>query len=87
MIKVTKAINLGQLDQEYNGEGLIGSLDDNGNHTAVGLAECNTGNEAELQAAIDKHIAIDNQAIRAADKAALLTKLGITEDEARLLLG
>jgi len=27
------------------------------------------------------------EAIRAADKAALLAKLGITEDEARLLLG
>jgi hypothetical protein len=86
MIKTTKKINLSQLDKEYNGEGLIGTLDDKGDTIEVGLADNNSGNETELKAVLDTHIAIDEQAIRAADKAALLAKLGITEDEAKLLL-
>lgn len=38
--------------------------------------------EAELKAA-----KLEAEAVKAAEKAALLQKLGITEDEARLLLG
>jgi hypothetical protein len=86
MIKTTKKINLAQLDKEYNGEGLIGTSDDNGNHIEIGLAENNSGSELELKAVLDNHIAIDEQAIRAAEKSVLLAKLGITADEARLLL-
>jgi hypothetical protein len=86
MIKTTKKINLAQLDKEYNGEGLIGTLDNNGNTIEIGLAENNSGNEEELKAVLDNHIAIDEQAIRDAEKSALLVKLGITADEAKLLL-
>jgi hypothetical protein len=86
MIKVTKKINLGQLDREYNGEGLIATLNDNGALTEIGLADNNSGNETELQEIIKNHIAIDEQAKAAADRAALLSKLGITEEEAKLLL-
>lgn len=86
MIKTTKKINLAQLDKEYNGEGLIGTLDDNGNTIEIGLADNNSGNEEELKAVLDNHIAIDNKAAKVAQKAALLDKLGISEDEAKLLL-
>ena len=84
MIKVNKIINLGQLDLEFNGQGLIANLDDKNNITEVGLAECNSGTQEHLIAAIAKHKAIIRD--YAAEKAALLTKLGITADEAKLLL-
>ena len=87
MIKVTKPINLGQLDQELNGLGLIGSVDENKNTIAVGLADNNPATEAELKSAIDGHIAIDELAATATQKAALLARLGITADEAKLLIG
>ena len=87
MIKVNKKINLAQLDEEFNAKGLIGVVDENGNHTEIGLAENNDGNLAELEVAISNHIAIDENQIATAAKKALLEKLGITEEEAKLLLG
>jgi hypothetical protein len=86
MIKITKPVNLAQLDREYNGQGLNATLDDNGAIIEIALADNNSGNEAELKVILDKHVAIDEQAQKASDKAALLSKLGITEDEAKLLL-
>jgi hypothetical protein len=38
-MKVTKKINLGQLDQELNGKGLNGVLDDKGVLVEVSLTE------------------------------------------------
>ena len=44
--------------------------------------------EADAKAYADEKAAEDaDKAVKAADKAALLAKLGITEDEAKLLLG
>ena len=87
MIKVNKKVNLAQLDQEYNGEGLNGVLDNKGNYVEIGLAANNSGTEKELIAILNNHDAKDFQAEQKIEKAALLAKLGITEDEARLLLG
>ena len=87
MIKVNKKVNLAQLDQEYNGQGLNGVLDDLGNCVEIGLASNNTGSEEELKECLDKHIAKDLEVERIVQKAALLAKLGITADEAALLLG
>jgi hypothetical protein len=56
-MKVTKKINLGQLDQELNGKGLNGVLDDKGVLVEVSLTEHNDATQAELKAAIDAHIA------------------------------
>jgi hypothetical protein len=86
MIKVNKKINLAQLDKELNGLGLNASLNENKEIVEVSLTENNNATEAQLKAAIDAHIAIDEIAARATQKAALLERLGITEDEARLLL-
>ena len=43
--------------------------------------------QAQAAAGIAAHQPIDTYAIKQADKAALLAKLGITEAEARLLMG
>jgi hypothetical protein len=80
MIKVNKKINLAQLDNELNGLGLIATLDEDKQIVEVGLADNNTATEAQLNTAIDAHIAIDEIAARATQKAALLERLGISED-------
>lgn len=50
--------------------------------------EMNAKELAEWNAVIaEKEALAAAEAVKAADKAALLSKLGITEDEARLLLG
>lgn len=87
MIKVNKKINLKQLDDELNANGLIASLNDNYEVIAVGLASNSTISEDDLAVGIEAHKAIDFNAEAEAAKAALLAKLGITEEEARLLLG
>jgi hypothetical protein len=43
--------------------------------------------EKQIEAAAKAEIENSEKAAKAAEKAALLAKLGITEDEARLLLG
>ena len=42
---------------------------------------------AKTSEIVGKHIAIDSQITKATEKAALLARMGLTEDEARLLLG
>jgi hypothetical protein len=96
MIKVDKYINLSQLDKEYNGEGLIGTLDDNNNYVEVGLTEFNSGNELELQEVINNHIAVSaeqlaiekatEEAARLSAKLAIYAKLGLTEEEINTLI-
>jgi hypothetical protein len=87
MLKVTKPINLRQLDQEYNGKGLISKNDENDNPIEISLAENNDGSLEELTKIIAKHIAIDESKARETERQILLDKLGITSDEAKLLLG
>jgi hypothetical protein len=86
-MKVNKKINLWQLDQELNGKGLNATLNENKEIIEVTLADNNDATEAQLESAIAAHIAIDEAEAKATQKAALLERLGITEDEARLLLG
>ena len=85
MAITSKEINLTQLDQELGGKGLIADFNDNKKKLIL-ASENSDITEAELEAAIAAHIAIDDNAVREADKAALLAKLGITADEAKLLL-
>ena len=85
-MKVNKPINLSQLDKEFNGKGLNSTLDENGNVIEVLLTEHNDGLEEDLQAAIDAHVAIDDNAVKAAEKQAILDQLGITAEQAKLLL-
>jgi hypothetical protein len=87
MIKVNKKINLAQLDKELNGKGLNGVMNENSEIIEISFAENNDATESQLKKALDAHIAIDEVAAKAAQKAALLERLGITEAEAKLLLG
>jgi hypothetical protein len=56
-MKTNKPINLYQLDQELNGKGLNATLDDNKKVIEVTLADNNDATEAQLEAAINAHIA------------------------------
>jgi hypothetical protein len=91
MIKFTKPqeLNGSQLRKELRDGGVsisddvfAVSLDDDEN-LLLEIADQDKAKASEIVAA---HIAIDESVIRAAEKAALLNRLGITADEAALLI-
>jgi hypothetical protein len=86
MAITSKEINLGQLTKELGGKGLIADFNDPKKKLIL-PAEGVELTEEELESAISTHIAINEAEAKATQKAALLDRLGITEDEARLLLG
>lgn len=85
MAITSKEINLAQLDKELGGKGLNGDFNDPAKKLIL-PTENSDVTEAELKAAIDAHIAVDDLAVAASARTALLAKLGITADEAKLLL-
>lgn len=80
-----KEINLVQLDKELGSQGLCANFNDPSNKI-IKPADNSTVTEEELEAAIAAHVAVDEVAAKAEAKAALLAQLGITEEQARLLL-
>jgi hypothetical protein len=84
MIKVTKEINLSQLDSELNCKGLIASVDENKKIDAVGLADNNDATEAELEAAIKAHTAVPIAQPTIIEK---LASVGLSVDDLKLALG
>jgi hypothetical protein len=82
MAITSKEINLFQLDEELGGQGLVANFNDPENKLIL-PAEGSSITEEELTQAIEKHSAI-NQKQKKAD---LLNRLGITENEVKLLLG
>ena len=85
MAITAKQINLAQLSRELGDKGLIADFNDPKKKLVL-PADGVELTDSELEAAIDSHVAIDEAAIRAKAKAALLDKLGITSEEASLLL-
>jgi hypothetical protein len=85
MATTSKEINLSQLSRELGNKGLIANFN-NLQEKLILPADGVELTEIELESAIAAHIAIDEEAIRATAKAALLEQLGITEEQARLLL-
>lgn len=81
----SKEINLSQLDQELGGFGLCMN-EENPAQKIIGVADGSSVTKEQLAEAIENHIAIDTQAELATAKASLLAKLGITQEEAKLLL-
>lgn len=77
-----KEINLAQLTQELNGKGLIANFE-NAKKKLILPAEGIDISDEELETAIQNHVAkpIENAKLQ------VLTKLGLTEDEAKVLLG
>jgi hypothetical protein len=86
MATTSKEINLSQLSRELGNKGLIANFN-NLQEKLILPADGVELTEIELESAIAAHIAIDEVAVKAAQKAALLERLGITEAEAKLLLG
>ena len=86
MAITSKEINLKQLDKELGDKGLVADFEDNPKKKLILPTENSDVTEAELEAAIAAHIAVDDNAVREAAKAALLAKMGLTADEAKLLL-
>ena len=87
-MKVNKKINLYQLDQELNGQGLTSTFNANKEIVEVNLGVGNNATEAELKSAINAHIAIDEDAAKAAAKAAAQAKLaalGLTVEDLQAL--
>jgi hypothetical protein len=86
MAITSKEINLTQLDQELGSKGLVADFNDP-NNKVIKPADNSTISEYELEAAVKAHVAVDETATKAATRAALLNRFGITEEEARILLG
>jgi len=85
MAITSKEINLVQLDAELDNKGLVADFNDPKKKVIL-VADDSDVTEEELDAAITAHKAVDEEAIKAAEKKAILERLGITEDEAKLLL-
>jgi hypothetical protein len=87
MAITSKEINLAQLSKELKGIGLIADFA-NPNEKLILVADGYELTEAALEAAIEAHISISEEEINAEknlQKVALLEKLGITEEEVKLL--
>jgi len=86
MAITSKEINLNQLDKELGGKGLIADFNDPKKKLIL-PSENSDLTEDELKAGILAHVAIDESATKKAEKAALLARLGLTEDELKTILG
>jgi hypothetical protein len=85
MATTSKEINLAQLSKELGNKGLIGDFNDVKKKIIL-PADGVELTEAELKAAIDLHIAIDDVAVKNAARQEILDRLGLTAEEAALLL-
>ena len=87
MITTSKKINLEQLDKELGSKGLCSDFNDPKNKI-IKAADNSTVTEAELEAAIAAHIAIDEEAVKAQAKViaeAKLAALGLTTEDLKAL--
>jgi hypothetical protein len=86
MATTSKEINLGQLSREIGNKGLVADFTDSKKKLIL-PAEGVELTEDELKNAIAEHVAIDQKAQFEAERQAILDRLGLTADEAKLLLG
>ena len=83
----SKKINISQLDKELGSKGLITDFNDLSNKLIL-PADNSDVTEDELNDAIAVHVAMPTEAEeRAVARQAILDRLGLTADEAKLLLG
>jgi len=85
MAITNKEINLAQLSKELGNKGLIGDFNDTKKKLIL-AADGVELTDKELDDAIASHVAVNEAEARENAKAALLNKLGITAEEAALLL-
>jgi|NOAtaT_7_FD_contig_31_3737601_length_493_multi_4_in_0_out_0_1 hypothetical protein len=86
MAITNKEINLDQLSRELGNKGLVCDFNDPKKKLIL-PAEGVELTESQLSEAIENHVAIDDSAIREAARQEILDRLGLTADEAKLLLG
>jgi hypothetical protein len=86
MAITSKQINLSQLTDELGGKGLIADFNDQKKKVIL-PADGVQLTEDELKEAIANHVAVDQNAIKEAQRQAILDRLGLTADEAQILLG
>ena len=87
MAITSKEINLSQLDQELGGKGLNGDFNDP-KKKLIEPSENSDVTEAQLEAAIAAHMAVDENAMAIAAKEAAQAKLealGLTADDLKAL--
>jgi len=85
MAITSKEINLAQLSKELGDKGLIANFNDS-KKKVIFPADGVELTEEELETAIHAHIAIDDLKVRESARQAILDRLGLTADEAALLL-
>jgi very-short-patch-repair endonuclease len=86
MAITSKEINLAQLTKELGGKGLIADFNDPKKKLIL-PADGVELTDDELKAAIAAHVAIDEKAERDAKRQEILDRLGLTANEAKLLIG
>ena len=86
MTITSKEINLTQLSKELGNIGLIGDFTDPKKKLIL-PAEGVDITDAQLKAAIDAHVAIDETKAKTAARQAIADRLGLTADELAVLLG
>jgi len=86
MAITSKEINLTQLGKELGNKGLIANFTDPKKKVIL-PADGVELTEDELETAIAAHIAIDDVAVKAAQRAAIAARLGLTADDLATLLG
>ena len=87
MAITSKEINLAQLDKELGGQGLVADFN-NPQEKLIKPADNSTVTEAQLEAAIAAHVAIDETVAKVQAKAAAESKLaalGLTTNDLRAL--
>lgn len=83
MAITSKEINLDQLDKELGSKGLNGDFNDPAKKVIV-AADGSDVSDAQLEAAIAAHVAVDPNAAKEAAKAKL-AELGLTTDDLKAL--
>jgi hypothetical protein len=86
MAITNKEINLAQLSIELGGKGLVADFTDPKKKLILPADNVEL-TDAELKAAIDAHVAVNENAAREAERQTILDRLGLTADEAKLILG
>ena len=86
MAITSKEINLTQLSKELGNKGLISDFTDPKKKLILPAQGVDL-TDNQLKAAIDNHVAIDDVAVKIAQRQAIADRLGLTADELQVLLG
>jgi hypothetical protein len=86
MAITSKEINLTQLTSELGGKGLIADFNDPKKKLIL-PADGVELSDAELDAAIKAHVAIDETKAKENAKSEILDRIGLTADELKTILG